>query len=53
MSMQYKRSAAAVASFLSLPISPTAAREIVAFDGASPGTIVVRTSERKLYLVVR
>ena len=56
MSMQYKRSAAAVAavvaSFLSLPISPTAAREIVAFDGASPGTIVVRTSERKLYLVL-
>ena len=56
MSIQYKRSAAAVAavvaSLLSLPIAPTAAREIVAFDGGSPGTIVVRTSERKLYLVL-
>ena len=34
--------------------APSAAREVVAFDdGASrPGTIVVRTSERKLYLVL-
>jgi lipoprotein-anchoring transpeptidase ErfK/SrfK len=29
-----------------------AAREVVAFDGYSAGTIVVRTSERKLYLVL-
>ncbi|MES1156103.1 MAG: L,D-transpeptidase [Pseudorhodoplanes sp.] len=28
------------------------ARETVRFDGYSPGTIVVRTSERRLYLVV-
>ena len=28
------------------------ARETVRFDGFSPGTIVVRTSERRLYLVV-
>jgi lipoprotein-anchoring transpeptidase ErfK/SrfK len=28
------------------------ARETVRFDGYRPGTIVVRTSERRLYLVV-
>ena len=46
--------AAVVASFLFLSATaPVSAREIVAFDnGVSPGTIVVRTSERKLYLVV-
>ena len=32
---------------------PAAAREMVAFDaGVSPGTIVVRTSERRLYYVL-
>ena len=32
---------------------PAAAREVVAFDaGASPGTIIVRTSERRLYYVL-
>lgn len=30
----------------------TEARETVRFDGYRPGTIVVRTSERRLYLVV-
>ena len=32
--------------------SPVSAREMVAFNGGSPGTIVVRTNERKLYLVL-
>jgi lipoprotein-anchoring transpeptidase ErfK/SrfK len=48
-------SAAVVASFLpfSIATTPAWAREVVAFDGgASPGTIVVRTSERRLYLVL-
>ncbi len=48
-------SAAVVASFFSLSAIPTpaSAREVVAFNGgASPGTIVVRTNERKLYLVL-
>jgi lipoprotein-anchoring transpeptidase ErfK/SrfK len=48
--------AAVVASFLSFTASqsPASAREVVAFNGgASPGTIVVRTQERKLYLVLR
>jgi lipoprotein-anchoring transpeptidase ErfK/SrfK len=57
MSIQYLRiaaSAAVAASFFSLfNATPASAREVVAFNGgASPGTIVVRTSERKLYLVL-
>ena len=32
--------------------TPAAARETVAISGYSPGTIVVRTSQRALYLVV-
>lgn len=37
-----------------LLVAPAPAREIVAFDdpAARPGTIVVRTKERRLYLVV-
>lgn len=35
-----------------LAVMPAAAREVVAFDeGMSPGTVVVRTAERRLYLV--
>ena len=48
-------SVAVVASFLSLIAVTTSApaREVVAFNGgAAPGTIVVRTNERKLYLVL-
>ena len=57
MSIQYRciaALAAVVASLLSLPAVTTSAsaREMVAFNGASPGTIVVRTNERKLYLVL-
>jgi lipoprotein-anchoring transpeptidase ErfK/SrfK len=33
--------------------SAVAARDIVQFNGGSPGTIVVKTSERRLYFVVR
>ena len=46
--------AAVAASFFSLVIAtPAAAREVVAINGgASPGTIVVRTNERRLYLVL-
>jgi lipoprotein-anchoring transpeptidase ErfK/SrfK len=48
-------SAAVVASFFLLAaiVTPASAREVIAYNGdASPGTIVVRTSERKLYLVL-
>ncbi|WP_375409984.1 L,D-transpeptidase [uncultured Methylobacterium sp.] len=35
-----------------LMAAPVQAREVVAFpDGVSPGTVVVRTAERRLYLV--
>ncbi len=35
------------------PIQPASAREVVAFDArVSPGTIIVRTGERRLYLVL-
>jgi lipoprotein-anchoring transpeptidase ErfK/SrfK len=45
--------AAAVTLVLVAVVSaPAAAREVVNFSGYSPGTIVVKTSERRLYLVV-
>jgi lipoprotein-anchoring transpeptidase ErfK/SrfK len=47
--------AVAVLYLVSIPANtPSAlAREVVSFDGgASPGTIIVRTSERRLYLVL-
>ena len=59
MCIEYRRIAAVfaavVASFLSFSAigSSASAREVVAYDGnASPGTIVVRTNERRLYLVL-
>ena len=54
MVLRIAASAAVAASFFSpLTAMPASAREVVAFNGgASPGTIVVRTSERKLYLVL-
>ena len=54
MVLRITASAAVAASFFSLvTATPTSAREVVAFNGgASPGTIVVRTSERRLYLVL-
>ena len=51
----YSSSAALGAAFALLAFSaaPQAAqaREVVAFNGYSPGTIVVKTNERRLYLV--
>lgn len=38
---------------LALAMAPASAREVVAFGaGLSPGTVVVRTGERRLYLVL-
>src|SRR3990172_2605214 len=37
---------------LALSATPGEAREIVAFRGDSPGTVVVKTGERRLYLVL-
>jgi lipoprotein-anchoring transpeptidase ErfK/SrfK len=46
--------AAGLALALSAPLAPaTAAGEVVSFDGGfTPGTIIVRTKERRLYLVL-
>ena len=45
--------AAAAAAFLAMPAGPAAAREVVAVSIEAPaGSIVVRTSERKLYLML-
>jgi lipoprotein-anchoring transpeptidase ErfK/SrfK len=58
MNGMYRFAAATIAAvfvILSIPTiaSPASAREVVAFNGdAEPGTIVVRTQERRLYLVV-
>ena len=49
------RTAVAVFSLLSLtPFAgntPAQAREVVAYNAAAPGTIVIRTNERRLYYV--
>src|SRR5687767_2623949 len=37
---------------VALVATPAEARETVSFDGYAPGTIVVKTRERALYLVV-
>jgi lipoprotein-anchoring transpeptidase ErfK/SrfK len=39
-------------AFSALAALPAQAREVVAFNGYAPGTIVVKTSERRLYLVL-
>jgi lipoprotein-anchoring transpeptidase ErfK/SrfK len=43
--------AVAIALILALTISAAAAREIVPLSGYAPGTIVVKTGERRLYFV--
>src|SRR5215218_5645659 len=43
---------AAFALISLLPANSAFAREVVPFSGASPGTIVVHTSQRRLYYVV-
>jgi lipoprotein-anchoring transpeptidase ErfK/SrfK len=55
MSYMSRSLAAASAAAVLVVFSATApaqAREVVAFAGYSPGTIVVKTHERRLYLVV-
>lgn len=42
----------ALASVALLSPAPSAAREIVRFNGYSAGTIVIKTSERRLYYVL-
>lgn len=49
--MRSLRSLLALIVLLPLASAPLAAREVVQFDGASPGTIIVKTSERRLYYV--
>jgi lipoprotein-anchoring transpeptidase ErfK/SrfK len=54
---QIKRSIAGGVAFALLAASqlcatPGKAREIVSFNGYSPGTVVVKTRERRLYLVL-
>lgn len=44
--------ALAFAALTILSARPGQAREVVAFAGYSPGTIVVRTSDRRLYLAL-
>jgi lipoprotein-anchoring transpeptidase ErfK/SrfK len=44
--------AAAAFTLVAVVNAPAMAREVVNFSGYSPGTIVVKTSERRLYLVV-
>ena len=45
--------ALAATAIMLLPAAPQAeAREVVSFSGYAPGTIVVKTSQRRLYLVV-
>jgi lipoprotein-anchoring transpeptidase ErfK/SrfK len=45
-------SAAVLAAFILVPVAAAHARETVSYDGHMPGTIVVKTSERKLYYVI-
>ena len=54
MSMSRSLAAFGVAFVLSILFGApqtAQAREVVAFSGYSPGTIVVKTGERRLYLV--
>lgn len=46
------RTMAAVVLMLASAVAAAQAREVVALHGYEPGTIVVKTNERKLYLVV-
>ena len=53
--LQMSRSLAAASAAIALfafTATPAQAREVVAFGGYSPGTIVVKTNERRLYYVV-
>lgn len=52
--MRWQSGAALGAAMIAVALSsPARAREVVAFEaGVQPGTIVVRTAERRLYLVL-
>src|SRR3954452_3107407 len=53
MSVQGWRAAVAIAASISASVGPACAREVVPFQaGVQPGTIVVKTAERRLYLVL-
>lgn len=42
----------ALLGMVAMPAGPASAREIVSFSGYSPGTIVIKTSQRRLYYVI-
>ena len=46
------RALATAGAFVALSAGFASAREVVPFDGFSPGTVVVNTSQRRLYYVV-
>ena len=52
MSRWLAAASAAVVFAIAAAAQPAQAREVVAFGGYSPGTIVVKTNERRLYYVV-
>src|SRR3954462_1142849 len=53
MSVQRWRAAVGIAASISVIVGPACAREVVPFEGGvQPGTIVVKTAERRLYLVL-
>jgi lipoprotein-anchoring transpeptidase ErfK/SrfK len=53
MSVQRWRAAVGIAASISVIVGPACAREVVPFQaGVQPGTIVVKTAERRLYLVL-
>src|SRR5215204_107377 len=53
MFVQRWRAVVAIAALMSAIVGPACAREVVPFQaGVQPGTIVVKTHERRLYLVL-
>jgi Uncharacterized protein conserved in bacteria len=51
--MKIVMAAGAASVALALLAAPAESREIVSFSGYAPGTVVVRTKERRLYFVAR
>ena len=51
--LRHKGQAALAAAAMMCAVAPASAREVVPYDGGvQPGTIVVKTAERRLYFVV-
>src|SRR5215213_8025033 len=51
--LRHKGQAALAAAVMMCAVAPASAREVVPYDGGvQPGTIVVKTAERRLYFVV-